>query len=81
MKITDGKSTVEISMHERKENGLSPDWSNDFFEAGGLPYDDDAMSYIVDDVKYCIDQAEDWKNRRGDFYYDESDVERLVFVF
>ena len=31
-------------------------------------------------VEYCIDQANDWKNRCGDFYGDTSTVERLVFI-
>ena len=82
MKITDGKKTVEITMHTWEHDSMSPDWSNDFFEAGGLPYDDETGTYTVEDVDYCIEQAEDWKNQRGDFYDDglPGTDERFVFV-
>lgn len=66
MKITDGKRTVEIRMMVWMGTGYSPDWSNDFFDAGCLPHTDDD-TYIVADVQYCIDQAEDWQNQRGDY--------------
>lgn len=64
--------------------GYSPDWSNDFFEAGQLPYREDIGAYIVDDVEYCIKQALDWQDHKGD-YADDGDVcdspeARCVFV-
>lgn len=65
---------------------IPPDWSQDFFEAGGLPYDDETNTYTVPDVEYCIEQAEDWRLCRGDFADDAEcyDVinghERCVFV-
>ena len=37
MRLTDGKRTVEITMQEWAGNEYTPDWSADFFEAGGLP--------------------------------------------
>ena len=62
MKITDGKKTVDITMHMWDDfAGLSPDWSADFFMAGSLPYDEETDTYTVEDVDYCIDQANDWK--------------------
>lgn len=86
MKITDGKNTVEVRLHIWKNESMSEDMSNDFFEAGGLPINDDG-AYVVEDVDHCIAQADDWKNYRGDFYdeeaeeYDrESEIERIVFV-
>lgn len=63
MKMTDGKKTVEITMKVWNDfnTGYSPDWSNDFFNAGILPYDEDEDLFIVDDVDYCIEQAEEWE--------------------
>lgn len=63
MKMTDGKKTVEITMKVWNDfnTGYSPDWSNDFFNAGILPYDEDEDFFIVDDVDYCIEQAEEWE--------------------
>lgn len=82
MKITDGKKTVEITMHTWEYESMSPDWSNDFFEAGGLPYDDETDTCTVEDVDYCIEQAQDWENKRGDFRDDgePGPEERFVFV-
>lgn len=84
MKITDGKRTVEIEMKvwDDTSNNYSPDWSNDFFVAGTLETTEDG-AHIVDDVQYCIDQAEDWGAKRND-YSDvperEENEERAVFV-
>lgn len=63
MKMTDGKKTVEITMKVWNDfnTGYSPDWSDDFFNAGILPYDEDEDFFIVDDVDYCIEQAEEWE--------------------
>lgn len=71
MKLTDGKRTVKITMHTFDGTDLGPDWSQDFFEAGCLPYDDETDAYFVKDVDYCIDMAEDWKHGRGDFAEDD----------
>ena len=65
-KLTDGKRTVEILMMTWTGTGYSPDWSNDFFAVGTLPMSEDE-TYIVQDVAYCIEQAEDWKHQRGDY--------------
>lgn len=58
-RLTDGTRTVEIEMARWNGTGFNPDWSMDFFEVGGLPYDEEADTYKVDDVDYCIDQAID----------------------
>ena len=66
-----------------KGSGWSPDWSDDFFEAGRLQYDAERDARIVKDTEYCIDYAMDWKNGVGDFYSDESTIDpedRLVDV-
>lgn len=57
MKITDGNKTVVITMQEWDGHNLTPDFSNDFFDG----------VCEVDDVDYCVEQAEDWANYRGDF--------------
>lgn len=80
MKITDGKKTVEIKMMVWEENGYSPDWSLDFFEAGALPYDEETDMYTVEDVDYCIEQAMDWRDSKGDFCGDTPSEDNAVFV-
>lgn len=80
MKITDGKKTVEIRMMVWEDNGYSPDWSMDFFEAGGLKYDDERGAYIVEDVGYCIEQAMDWRDSKGDFSENVPNEDNAVFV-
>lgn len=89
--LTDAKKTVGITMWEWNEQGHKPDWSNDFFEVGGLPLvfleTLNEEAFWVDDVDWCIDQANDWMTYRGDFYdpdakeYDNNlGVERVVSV-
>lgn len=85
MKLYDGKKLVEITMHLwRNGEGLSPDWASDFFEAGSLVYDEERSVYLVDDVDYCLNQADDWKHREGDFAGDggiePDEIERIVLV-
>jgi len=83
MKLTDGKKTVEIRMHVWNGSGLDPDWSYDFFETGSLTTDDATGASVVDDVDYCIDQAQDWANKTGDYAEVapwEENQERFVFV-
>ena len=60
MKLTDGKFVVDIRMVVWQGTSYSPDWSNDFFEAGSLPFDEECEAYVVEDVDYCIDQAQEW---------------------
>lgn len=80
MKITDGKKTVEINMLIWTGSGYTPDFSTDFFDAGGLPHNDEADVYTVPDVYYCIDQALDWRDSRGDFSGDNPNENNTVFV-
>lgn len=71
---------AEIEMMTWMGDQYSLDWSQDFFEVGALPYDEDADAWLVDDVEYCIDQAEDWRLSRGDFSEDEPNENHTVFV-
>jgi hypothetical protein len=57
MRITDGKRTVNIEMKRWNGSGFDPDFSLDFFEAGGLPYNEETDTYTVKDVDYCIDMG------------------------
>ena len=69
-RLTDGKVIVEIVMNEWENGCYTPDWSHDFFEVGNLTYNDEKDAYIVKDVNYCIEQAKDWRDSKGDFQYD-----------
>ena len=66
-RLTDGTKTVEITMNNWDGNGWTPDWSNDFFEVGGLEYDEETDAYKVQDVDYCVEQARDWEQGIGDY--------------
>ena len=81
MKISDGKRTVEIQVKSWSQwNGYTPDWSEDFFDAGLLPYDDETGVYYVDDVEYCIQQVKDYLNGE-DEYRDSSEDEAAAHGF
>lgn len=79
-RLTDGKKTIEISLVIFEGNGWTPDWSNDFFSVGSLPFDEEKQAYVVEDVDYCIEQALDWKNSVGDFADDEPNENNEVYV-
>lgn len=64
-RLTDNTKTVEITMNNWTGNGYTPDWSNDFFEIGGLELTESG-AYIVPDVDYCVSCAQDWGNGRWD---------------
>ena len=66
MLLTDGKKTAEVRLVEWNGSGYGPDWSLDFYEAGGLKRND-AGAYIVEDLGYSVDCARDWEQGRGDF--------------
>ena len=74
-RLTDGKKTVEITMCVWNGNGYDPDFSNDFFGVGGLERDEEKDAYIVPDVDYCVDYANDWEDNKGDFAGCEEDPE------
>ena len=81
MKMTDGKKTIEIEMVSWNGSGYNPDWSQDFFDAGSLQYDEETNIYKVDDVDYCVEQANDCVNHIGDFYDGEpASEDDFVFV-
>lgn len=73
IRLIDDSKAVEISIRDWDEENTQygPDWSADFFEVGNLKtcFADDSMepAYIVDDVDYCIEQANDMVAGIGDF--------------
>lgn len=71
---------IEIEMKVWNGEQYSPDWSNDFFEVGELQRDEENDAYMVQDVEYCIEQAEDWENSMGDYSMDEPNEGNTVFV-
>lgn len=69
-KFTDGKVTKGITLKVWQDGQWSPSFESDFFDVGGLPYDEETDTYTVDDVDYLIDQANDWKEGVGDYVDD-----------
>lgn len=81
MKMTDGKKLVQVTMKIWNGSGYGPDWANEFFETAGLEFDGEVDAFMVDDVDYCIEQMEDWKNCTNDYIDDEDpDGNRRVDV-
>lgn len=75
-RLTDGKRSVEIYMGYWVGDHYTPDFSDDFFEVGGLAMDENGF-HVVPDVSYCLDQADDWCNGRGDYCCDAEDDPRF----
>lgn len=74
---------VEISIREWDEENsqYGPDQSADFFEIGGLEtVSEPELAYIVDDIDYCIDQADDMVASEGDYSYCEPQPRLKVLV-
>lgn len=69
-RLIDKNKAVEISIREWDEENsqYGPDWAADFFEVGGLKtVEGPELAYIVDDVDYCIEYANDMVAGVGDF--------------
>lgn len=85
-RFTDNKKTVEITMKVWDGGQYGPAWEMDFFSVGSLPYNEEMDAYIVDDVDYLVDQANDWHEGVGDYQDDEEGQpghtpdDRAVFV-
>ena len=84
-RFTDGKNTLEITMHEwdSEQSQYRPSFEPDFFSVGSLPYDEERNVYTVPDVDYLADMANDWKDCKGDFSGDTvpENIERVVDIF
>ena len=69
-RLIDKNKAVEISIREWDEENsqYGPDWAADFFEVGGLKtVEGPELAYIVDDVDYCIEYANDMVAGEGDY--------------
>lgn len=79
MIIMDDKKVMDIDLYATDGTSLGESLALDFFEAGNLKRTDDG-TYIVDNVDYCLEMAEDWLNYAGDFADDEEieGIEREV---
>lgn len=85
MKLTDGKKIVEIRIQHWNGNSYDPDWSNDYFNASTLPYDEETDTYTVEDVDYCIETARKASEDGACGKYDENgniirDSDMIVLV-
>lgn len=74
IRLIDDKKVVEISLREWDEENMQygSDWAADFFEVGNLKtVEDDECAYdpayVVHDVDYCVEQANDMVAGEGDF--------------
>lgn len=71
VKLIDKNKAIAISINEWDEEAqqYGYDWAADFFEVGALEHLDgtDPDAYIVDDVDYCIEYANDMVAGVGDF--------------
>lgn len=80
MIMSDGKRTVSIVMQVWDGQGYGPDFAADFFNAGLLPYDPETNMYTVQDVEYCIEQAQDYIAGVGDFDDNSAPDDTDLFV-
>lgn len=70
IRLIDNNKVVEISIREWDDESsqYGSDWAADFFGVGGLKtVDAPELAYIVDDVDYCIEYANDMISGEGDF--------------
>ena len=65
-RFTDGEKTVEITMRKFDGTNLSPDMSNDIFDAPLSEGTDE--TYKVDNVDDLIDYVNDWAEYREECY-------------
>ena len=83
IRLIDNNKAVEISIRgwDEENSQYGPDQSADFFEIGGLEtVSEPELAYIVDDVDYCIEQANDMVAGIGDFAADGPQPNQVVDV-
>lgn len=68
-------ATITMKTFDNTNSSLSPDFAADFFEVGSLAYNEALDAYEVQDVTYCIEQAQDWANAEGDFAGENHNME------
>ena len=81
--LVDTRKAVEVTIRECDADSMQygPDLSNDFFEVGTLE-DVDGLddAYWVDDVDWCVEQANDMVAGVGDFAADGRKLRECVDV-
>lgn len=80
IRLTDGKRVVEISMMTWTGFGWSPCWAADFFVVGTLEENEDLEAFEVQDLDYCLNEAQDWENGIGDYDTPE-DISKRCVIF
>ena len=92
IRLIDNNKAVGISIREWDEESMQygSDWAADFFEVGDLEHvesEELELAYVVDDVDYCIEQANDMVAGEGDFagepqpgqFVDVTELDRSVY--
>lgn len=75
-KFYDGKELVEIRMVD-SNSGVN--FEDDFFEVGGLKYNEALEAYIVDDIHYLIDYAQSYADGSNtDIDYEIDDAGNVI---
>ena len=75
-KFYDGKELVEIRMVD-SNSGVN--FEDDFFEVGGLKYNEALEAYIVDDIYYLIDYAQSYAaGSNTDIDYEIDDAGNVI---
>lgn len=75
-KFYDGKELVEIRMVD-SNSGVN--FEDDFFEVGGLKYNESLEAYIVDDIYYLIDYAQSYADGSNtDIDYEIDDAGNVI---
>lgn len=77
-RFTDGHRVALIEMQVLHGSILSPDLSQDILADAitGFSFDHDA--YLVNDLDWLVDYANDWLNFKGNFYYDAQEKRLLT---
>lgn len=79
-RFTDGHRTALIEMQVWHNDNCSPDLSQDILADAihGFSFEHDA--YLVNDLDWLVDYANEWLNHTGDFYYDDPAEKRLLTI-
>lgn len=66
---------IEIKVWDENRNQYGMAFESDLFEVGSLERDEEKGAYIVENVDYLVDYADDWKNMTGDFAEEKYDMD------
>ena len=77
-RFTDGHRVALIEMQVLNGGILSPDLSQDILADAITGFSFDYDAYLVNDLDWLVDYANDWLNFKGDFYYDAQEKRLLT---